>query len=345
MRTTSLRRLGAAAVATALALGVAGAPVQAQVNDKFYTTAPAVDAFAGLDFVLTNQVLFDARGVKCALTYEVTSYPSESATVTLQSVTETELTLRASEVGDYGITVYCAQYGKIDRGFELIDLRDPHGGDILTTYYTVHNLSSANGGVLLNDQQYTLSQSGSDATLQEPIVAPNSSTADKIYSVASPASGPDAQCSIDSATGRLTFLAIGTCVVTVIIPSDGVHGQISDTAIVTVVNPYIYTVTVYGWVQKSGSDRNNKSLSAARAKAVRAYLKGLGLDADRFVAVGKGVKGQSSKARSAYVVVSWTGPTTGRKATTVYFSVNSHKLSKKTKSSLRVLWSRVPRPV
>ena len=30
MRTTSLRRLGAAAVATALALGVAGAPVQAQ---------------------------------------------------------------------------------------------------------------------------------------------------------------------------------------------------------------------------------------------------------------------------------------------------------------------------
>ena len=37
---------------------------------------------------------------------------------------------------------------------------------------------------------------------------------------------------------------------TVFIPADGSHGAISDTAIITVVNPYIYTVTVYGWVQK-----------------------------------------------------------------------------------------------
>ena len=248
MNSTAIRRrLGAAAVAIALAAGSASAPAQAAVNEKFYTTAPAVDAFAGLDFTLTNQVLFDARGVKCALTYEVTSYPSATATVTQVGVTQTELTLRASEVGDYGITVYCAQYGKYADGFELIDLKDPHGGDILTTYYTVHNLPTDSGGVLLNDQLYTLAQSGSDATLQEPIVAPNSSSAAKQYSVAAPASGSDAMCTIDPADGRLTFQQVGTCVVTVFIPADASHGAISDTAIITVVNPYIYTVTVYGW--------------------------------------------------------------------------------------------------
>jgi hypothetical protein len=250
--------------------------------------------------------------------------------------------VNAPTLGDYTVIVYCAQYGDVDRGFTMVDLRDPHGGNILTTTYTVHVVTA--GGVILNDQTYRLTDSLSDATLQSPTVAPNSSTSAPVYSVAPPVSGPDAQCSVDSVTGRLTFLALGTCVLTVSIAADGTYPAISDTAVVTVIaNPYIYTVTVYGWVQQSGSKKNDKSLSAARAKAVRSYLRSQGLDAVRFVALGKGIKGRTAKARSAYVVIYWTGPTSGRVATTVYFGSSSSKISTKYKRALRVLWNRVPR--
>jgi hypothetical protein len=332
------RGLAAAVISGALAVSLAGAPAQAAVNDKFSTTYE-MDAFAGIDFQLTNRVLFDARGVKCALTAEQLGGPT---TLDLSNVSETAITVNTATLGDYTINIYCAQYGKIDDGFTMLDLRDPHGGNILTTTYTVHVVTS--GGVILNPQTYRVTQSGTDATLPSPIVGANSSTSAPVYSVAAPETGVDAQCSVDAATGRLTFLQVGTCILTVTIPTDGTYPEISDSAVITIIaDPYIYTVTVYGWVQKSGSSKNDKSLSAARARAVRTYLRAQGLEAVQFTALGKGIKGRTAKARSAYVVISWTGPTTGRVATTIYFSSSSSKISTKYKRALRVLWGRVPR--
>lgn len=334
-----LRHLGVAAVSMALAVGVAGSPAQATVNDKFYVTVDPFNVFANVDFQLTNRVLFDARGVKCALAAEQLGGP---ATLDLSHVSQTAITVNTGVMGDYVVKVYCAQYGNIDRGFTLLDLRDPHGGNILTTTYMIH--VHANGGVIINDQTYTLSQSASDDTLQNPLKSLDTSTSAAVYTVAPPATGDNAGCSVDAATGRLTFTAVGSCLLTVTIPTDGTHPQVSDTAVITVIaDPYIYTVKVYGWVQHSPYHGNDKSLSVARARAVRSYLRARGLDATQFLALGKGIRGHYAKARSAYVVISWTGPTSGKIGTTVYFGVNSSKLSTKYKRALRVLWSRVPR--
>ena len=47
-------------------------------------------------------------------------------------------------------------------------------------------------------------------------------------------------------------------------------------------------VTVIGHTDSFGTSRNNQSLSAARAKAVVAYIAGKGVEVERMTAVGKG---------------------------------------------------------
>ena len=51
--------------------------------------------------------------------------------------------------------------------------------------------------------------------------------------------------------------------------------------------PYV-SVTIAGYTDRLGSDEYNVELSQRRANAVKSYLVGKGVAADRLIAVGKG---------------------------------------------------------
>ena len=101
-------------------------------------------------------------------------------------------------------------------------------------------------------------------------------------------------------------------------------------------------VAITGYVQKSRSHTNDILLSKKRAKAVRSYLKANGLEDATFTIKGKGVKGKKWNARTAIAKISWTGATTGKTQSRVYFDKWSAKLDKADKKKLKKAISKVP---
>lgn len=64
--------------------------------------------------------------------------------------------------------------------------------------------------------------------------------------------------------------------------------KLDELADLMVKNPSISNVVVTGHTDRLGTDKTNKALSQRRADAVKAYLVGKGVGADRIKAVGKG---------------------------------------------------------
>lgn len=104
----------------------------------------------------------------------------------------------------------------------------------------------------------------------------------------------------------------------------------------------VVKVAITGYVQKSRSHTNDILLSKKRAKAVRSYLKANGLEDATFTIKGKGVKGKKWNARTAIAKISWTGATTGKTQSRVYFDKWSAKLDKGDKKKLKRAISKVP---
>ena len=66
------------------------------------------------------------------------------------------------------------------------------------------------------------------------------------------------------------------------------HGLLNEIADVIKKNPHIQKIQVEGHASSDGNDNYNMRLSSARAKAVRTYLVGKGIKAEKLVAKGFG---------------------------------------------------------
>src|SRR6478672_479347 len=64
--------------------------------------------------------------------------------------------------------------------------------------------------------------------------------------------------------------------------------KLDEIASALINNPQIKAVTITGYTDRLGSDEYNVELSQRRANAVKSYLVGKGVAADRLIAVGKG---------------------------------------------------------
>jgi OOP family OmpA-OmpF porin len=64
--------------------------------------------------------------------------------------------------------------------------------------------------------------------------------------------------------------------------------KLDEIASALINNPQIKAVTITGYTDRLGSDEYNIELSQRRANAVKSYLVGKGVAADRLIAVGKG---------------------------------------------------------
>lgn len=191
------------------------------------------------------------------------------------------------------------------------------------------------------NQSYWLSQSGAGLTLQDIKVNTNSGGA-RSYEIL--AADNTAGCSLVTGSSRLHFLRTGHCKVKVTVAADGIFKSASAVATINVFSGYSYSVTVYGWVQKTTFTANDYALSRARAQAVRRYLISQGVHVSKFrVVQGRGAKSRANAARQATVTISWTGVTSGSKTTTVYFQPLSSRLSLYAKGRLNNLWRQIPR--
>jgi len=64
--------------------------------------------------------------------------------------------------------------------------------------------------------------------------------------------------------------------------------KLDDLAALLINNPSVGNVTITGYTDRLGSTKYNQKLSEQRANAVKQYLVGKGVAADRLNAVGKG---------------------------------------------------------
>lgn len=227
-------------------------------------------------------------------------------------------------------------------GVYVYDLKVWPGLNGLPTFTTRWTLTFRGAPDLsLPNQTYSLVQSGQGMTLQDIKVRTNSNGA-RSYAVL--AEENTAGCSIVAESSRLRFARVGRCKVRVTVAPEGIYTAASTVATINVVSSFGYTVTVYGWVQRTKSTANDRALSRARAVAVRNYLATQGVRVSKFnVVQGRGVLSSSDAARRAWVKISWNGTTAGSRSTTVYFAPMSSRLSVTAKNSLRLLWKRVPR--
>lgn len=329
MATNLAKRTAIAAVSVVSLLGGALSPASAAPVAKSATAEWLGDA--GQTVAMSSKTL-GCNGCKRS-TLTLVSGPKElTATKSTRNVRDTDGNRRTRVT--YRVSSDIA-------GVYVYDLKVWPGLKGKPTFTTRWTLTFRGDPMIaLPNQEYTVSQSENEITLQDVKIATNSSGA-RSYEIL--AEENTAGCSIPAGTTKVKFLNPGHCKVKANVAADGVYRAASTVATITVKHAYTYTVTVYGWVQRTKSTYNDIYLSNMRARAVRNYLISQGITVTKFNIVrGRGVKGSTATARQARVVISWTGDGVGTKATTVYFSAMSFALNPNSKSRLRALIRMLP---
>lgn len=184
--------------------------------------------------------------------------------------------------------------------------------------------------VSVTSSSFRLNQSGSAALTATPSIG----AGDISYEVTDAGT---ANCA-ETSEGVLTFDSVGSCKVTATVVANGLYEAATSSETTITIRPTLtaYVVTITGYAPKA----TGKALGVARAKAVRTFLYNNGLQGNddvtvSFVAKGKTLTGAGLNTRRAVVTISWSGATSGRVTTTVFFPSRS-TVARPARANLRI---------